>query len=124
MNDEIKQKIDSDSLKAVYYYIRDANKSPVVTVCLIVENKQIVARGVAICSERDFPNRQIGRGISYGRALKAYTDRRSGGDIFRDDASNRLLRLPDCDFGRTHFFKYSHDPVLTPMEKALKSKFK
>lgn len=42
-----------------YCYLEDENNNPVVT-------------GIAYCSDKDGYNKQIGRAISLGRALKAY----------------------------------------------------
>ena len=71
-----------------YRYIRDEKKRPMVTMCLI-EHGDSYSMGVAICSEKDNPAKKIGRGISYGRAMKALN---SGGcDFFMRPETNNMV---------------------------------
>jgi hypothetical protein len=56
--------------KVIFYYIRDYQKRPVITVCLIRFNG-IWSRGVAICSDKDMPSKKEGRMKAFGRAEKA-----------------------------------------------------
>lgn len=60
-------------MKEKYFYYRDKNRRPMVTVCEI-EGVTGVGRGVAICSLKDNPSKKIGRLISKGRANKALKD--------------------------------------------------
>ena len=56
--------------RTYFYYLRDKEKRPLVTVCLHCIGKKYY-RGVAICSPKDSPIKRIGRNIAYGRAMQA-----------------------------------------------------
>ena len=71
--------------KEFYYYLRDRNNRPVVTVCLLKANGD-VSRGVAICSFRDFPCKKTGRKIAKTRATHAMKCRKATGRIDRTRA--------------------------------------
>jgi hypothetical protein len=62
--------LEDDMEKRYFYYLRDDNNKPIVTVCLI-KTGDIVTKGIAICSERDNPVKKVGRNIAAGRAVKA-----------------------------------------------------
>ena len=50
-----------------YYYIRDERKRPIITVCLVRAeraNGNDIARGIAVCSEKDSPCKKVGRAIA------------------------------------------------------------
>jgi hypothetical protein len=61
-------------MKEYYYYFRNAEKKPYVTVCLLVNEQNSDgewSRGVAICSAQDNPCKKTGRKIAYQRAIHA-----------------------------------------------------
>lgn len=55
-------------LRPWYYY------QGTTAVCLLLQgdDRQLVARGISICSNRDNFNKRLGRNIALGRALLAY----------------------------------------------------
>lgn len=55
---------------AWFYYYRDSQRRPVVTVCLL-EKDDLYYRGVAICSLDDQPVKARGRAIAWLRAVRA-----------------------------------------------------
>jgi hypothetical protein len=59
-------------MKEVYYYESGENQRK-ITACLLVSDRdaRLLARGVAICSEKDNFSKKIGRAIAKGRATKA-----------------------------------------------------
>ena len=63
-------------LKEFFYYIRNANNEPIITVCLLLakldNGLHSWFRGIAICSPMDQPNKKIGRSIASGRAKSAW----------------------------------------------------
>ncbi len=73
-------------MKEYFYYLRDGLKRPVVTVCLlrlaehtrkngtvvVSDSGDAIIRGVAICSNSDYPCMKTGRNIAKGLALKAF----------------------------------------------------
>jgi len=74
-------------MKDFFYYFRDKENKPRVTVCLKVDTERgigAVARGVAICSLSDNPNKKKGRQIASGRAARA---------AFRGNRSYRIARV-------------------------------
>lgn len=59
-------------MREIYYYVRNKERKPLVTVCLLFSpSEDKIYRGVAVCSPKDNPNKAIGRGIAKGRALRA-----------------------------------------------------
>ena len=59
-------------MKHTFYYLRDNEKRPLVTVCLAYGKKGYKARGIAICSDKDQPSKKTGRAIAKGRARSAF----------------------------------------------------
>lgn len=53
-----------------FYYIRDCNGQPRITVCLIKDGDEI-SRGIAICSLKESPRLHEGRNKAWGRATRA-----------------------------------------------------
>ena len=53
----------------IYYYIRDKDNHPIVTVCLL-KNGSDITRGTAICSRQDIPWKEYGRALAFKRAMK------------------------------------------------------
>ena len=56
--------------KTYFYYYRDRESKPRITVCLLKANGA-VARGIAICSLKDNPCKKTGRKIALQRATYA-----------------------------------------------------
>lgn len=109
------------SLRPVYYYFRDKKKQPIVTVCLLVDMKtrEVVSRGVAICSPLDHPTKRIGRGVAYGRALRAGAGRAWPDDdesICRPVALRQMERCASPEIFETHYSKAMRCPVLSVLE--------
>jgi hypothetical protein len=106
-----------DELKPVYYYLRDKNKRPLVTVCLLVDpdHKEVVSRGVAICGPLDMPAKKVGRGMAYGRALRAAKRNIpwNEGAILRG-AACRVMH--ECGVTEKIYWKEMSSPTLTPLE--------
>ena len=86
-----------EDLIPIFYYLRDYNKRPVITVCLLYK-KRIggIARGIALCSPKDNPTKQTGRSIAHGRALRAVKRKMNGLPINRMEA---ISILEDVDTG-------------------------
>jgi hypothetical protein len=68
-----------------YYYLRDSEKRPVVTVAL-KKTGGTYARGIAICSNSDNPSKKTGRKIARGRAMAAIKRGMSAMPIRREEA--------------------------------------
>ena len=60
-------------MKKYFRYIRDDKRRPVITRCLIYDPMtNLVKFGQAVCSDKDNPNKKIGKAIAEGRAKKAF----------------------------------------------------
>lgn len=83
-----------------YYYLRDTNGHPLVTICLLSNiAKGRFARGVAICSPSENVRKPRGKGKALKRALDAAQKLMTSGPIRREEALETLHR--------THAFKVS-----------------
>lgn len=114
-------------MREYYYYLRDKKSKPIVTVCLLVDGDK-VARGLAVCSLRDQPEKRKGRAIALARATYAMTElrgrseRASAGDlaILRQEA---IRALDDTIAMTTSWIVLSYkawfSPHLTDFEKNL-----
>lgn len=98
-----------------YYYLRDKQGSPVVTVC-VVRQDSYFARGVAICSKADQPVKKIGRKIARDRALWAIHNGMDNTLICSDAAIEVMDAVDsgDCIVNQAEF-----GPKLTVFEKCL-----
>lgn len=96
--------------KVKYYYIRDINNRPQITVCLLKVGKA-VARGVAYCSSKDSACKKMGRSIAHQRAKWAMTNKESNCKIGRD----HIIRKNRFKKG----FKAVYNPYLNKLEKRL-----
>lgn len=97
-----------------YYYIRDERKRPIITVCLVRAeraNGDDIARGIAVCSEKDSPCKKVGRAIAKARAIYALTSEKDNLEMNRS-----WLPLLAFSFG---FPKSYFNPKLTKYEKRL-----
>ena len=90
-------------MEEYYYYLRDEQKRPIVTVCLIKHNG-IINRGVAICSKQDNPVKKIGRNVSYGRAYRAFFTKLSYAQIIlREGVLEYMESLPIRFFWKAQY---------------------
>jgi hypothetical protein len=71
-------------VKELYYYVRthtEHGNLPRATVCLLVQDGKVLARGISICSVLDQFVKVKGRGLAKSRALKALAQKTGGGEI-------------------------------------------
>ena len=118
--------------RTIFYYIRDAHKRPVVTVCLIHLEAEF-ARGVAICSpvqrqtrnskkltNLEMPRTVRGRGLSFQRAQKAWISKSTTDEIRRGFVRQYLYALATTTDGPSlPSYKSEYMPTLTYMERKL-----
>lgn len=64
-----------------YYYIRDNQNRPTITVCLIKDSEGNISRGIAVCSDKDQPCKKMGRNIAKESAVHAITEKQHGCEI-------------------------------------------
>lgn len=72
--------MDEHQQRAFFYYVRDKQGNPRVTVCLLSDG-ETHARGMSICSIRDGINKKEGRRIAIARARKAWGTQKDSDDI-------------------------------------------
>lgn len=90
-------KKENQNLKKAVYYIYH-EKTPTVTISIIYDTKENEAfRGVSILGEGDNPDKAIGRMYAFGRAMKAFRDRKSRKGVIKGTVSNRLRKLHEKD---------------------------
>ena len=104
-----------------FYFLRDKDRKPVVTVYLI-KNDIGIGKGVSICSKKDAPNKRVGTLIAKQRAEWAIKSRINDLHIYR---GNALVILSGTDYNKQWFdytganFKSQYNPALTEYEKEL-----
>lgn len=92
-----------------YYYIRDNQNRPTITVCLIKDSEGNISRGIAICSDKDQPCKKVGRNIAKERAIYAITENKDGCPIHREEIIAPYIFV----------FKSTCRPKLTKLEQNL-----
>lgn len=120
-------------LQAMHYYDHGisvtlllGNKSDYLDGKWVV-SKEVLARGIAICSITDQFSRKEGRLISLGRALKAYREQRSSKEVilrWANEESCNPLAGAILMFGSVYetVYKSCWMPELTEKEQALLTK--
>jgi hypothetical protein len=75
------------------YYKNSKAIGNICTVCLLFnEDKEVVSRGVAICSLKDIHRKATGRNIAIGRAIKAFVNNQSTGEIKSSREESFIIR--------------------------------
>ncbi len=110
-------------MREYFYYLRDEENKPVITVCLLT-HIDTTARGISICSLQDMSCKKTGRAIARGRALKAFKRILPGDPVLRTEAWAVVATLcRDANIARKGLMismsKYTFNPVLTDYEKKL-----
>jgi hypothetical protein len=79
-------------MKEAYYYIRNRDNHPIITVCLAKQG-QIVSRGMAVCSKKDNVCKKQGRKHARDKVLEAFGTKESGQCIVRQEAIDVLSSM-------------------------------
>jgi hypothetical protein len=95
------------TMKTYFYYMRDEENRPVITCCYII-TPDGCARGMAICSDADNPNKKVGRQIAEGRAFRALVHQKSFDPIRDSEAETK-----DGPIFKSHF----NPPTLSYLEE-------
>jgi hypothetical protein len=128
-------------MKEIFYFIRDKDHKPVISVCLLIETsdsppgnlKTVAARGVAICSDRDTPCSKLhahqsnGPGIALRRAWKAWKSEKDMYEINREEVVKILDHVrvdnknieADIIFINMYGFKAFYSPEPSPKEQRI-----
>jgi len=108
-------------MKEFYYYFRDKDRHPRITVCLI-ENGSCYHRGISLCSfsEKEL-SKERGRRTARSRAIRAmYTFSNSSPALRKE--SHEVLKACNVPFGLFvpyEEFKSMYKVELTPFEQKL-----
>jgi len=116
MTDQLK------NTKCYYYYIRDYDQRPRISVCILYDEKTgVSARGVSLCSMLDMPNKQTGRELAEQRALKAFLKKKSFGEIKSSNSLNVFIncKIDSYEMYENFHFKCHYNPILNSVEKKL-----
>jgi hypothetical protein len=108
-----------------YYYLRDENNHPLVTVCLILRQDQeglSFGKGLAFCSPQEKQiNKKVGRRLSCDRACMALTKKSHFQPIERHEAREIIRATIDEEVGEVKIpiYKGIYNPNLTWFEMRL-----
>jgi hypothetical protein len=99
-----------------YYYCRDKQHRPIITVCLLSFEDGFMARGVSICSPKDQPEKEVGRCIAHNRALRSLLHRRGHGNLINRPEAISTCIAASCNFAA---MKQEIHPTLTAFERKI-----
>ena len=120
-------------MKEIFYFIRDKDHKPVISICLLIETESVQARGVAICSDSETPcinikaHQRNGPGIAKKKAWKAWKSESNDYRIHRLEAIAVLDRIRlsneetwnDISFPEMYGFKAFYFPILSKKEERI-----
>ena len=101
--------------REIYYYLRDGERKPVVTVCLLeAENER--ARGVSICSKKDNPSKRSGKKIAKDRAKYALKKKGHHLPIEPKGGEAKILESVNASPSFFDFLKAAYNPEINHIE--------
>lgn len=103
-----------------FYYMRDQEGRPRITVCLISE-EGVLCRGLSLCSHLDAPKIKTGRNKAKGRAVKALVRKQASLPVVRKESFDVLIdvKVTMTSFEKHFQFKSWYDAKPTGFEKKL-----
>jgi len=101
-------------MKKRFYYYRDENRHPRVTVCLGEDEEGNIARGISICSLRDNPCKATGRALAIRQMLRAFKKKESSNEIQSNNAFEVLIKT-----NAVFRFKSAYNPGLMEYEQKI-----
>jgi hypothetical protein len=121
---KIKPFLVKEHSSPIFYYIRDKNHAPIITICLIKSINGIVCRGIAIRNDIDQINKQEGRDKAFKRAISALYKQENDLFINRTEA---VMKIRDIDkeyiFTKMNiFYKSIYGALITEFEQSLFNK--
>ena len=104
--------------KRKFYTFKDLRTGcPCITVCLLIDDKKRIARGISICSVLDDFDEKEGKQISERRALRSLKGRQS--DRIKSKDAWNVLKFTDCHFKEKGYLLSIFGDGLTYREKYL-----
>ena len=119
---ESKNYIIDNRLDRKFYYRRDKDNHPRMTICLLRNPKtNIICRGIALCSyKEDDINKEVGRDLAESRAVLAFQTKDDSELIISTDAFGVFCDCIDKeDVTFVSPTKSSYNPMLSEFEKKL-----
>lgn len=118
---EIKPKLIKEHSSPIFYYIRDKQHNPIITICLIKTIDGIVCRGIAIRNDKDQISKSKGREISFKRAVSALYKE---GDSLFIDREETMIKIEniDCSYVFSEiniYYKSIYNSRITEFERSL-----
>jgi len=112
--------------RPIFYYARNAQKHPIVTVCLLVLKEEgeepVVSRGISICSPIEGVRKPEGRKRALKRAMHAiYTQCKADYPISRYEA---CMQIESTELDHRINHKSMYNCALTTFEMHLLEKLK
>jgi hypothetical protein len=119
---KLELKAESLGVVPIFYYVSPEDcVARTTTVCLLIKEKEVMARGVAVCSPLDNFEKRIGRAKALGRAIQAIVRKETSGEIcsqrFYCSHNNQHVTLEDAE--ERYKAKSNYLPKLTQWEKEL-----
>lgn len=75
-----------------YYYVRDRERKPIITVCLLQNRNEEYGRGIAYCHIKDNPFKLRSRALARAKAIRALRTKTVRQGIIHDERTfNRIL---------------------------------
>ena len=102
-----------------FYFLRDKDRKPVVTVYLI-KNDIGIGKGISICSKKDAINKRVGITIAKQRAQWALKSRIFDLPILRNESCSIYYGINKVVFV-SELYKSQYNPDLTAREEELLS---
>jgi len=110
-------KLEQLGVSTVFYY-----ENGIITVCLLRQGKQILARGVAVCSPLDQFVKRTGRAKALGMALRAISRQMASGDMQPLRFGVPRMGHPLWEAHKSFPWRSDYMPILTDREKAILSR--
>lgn len=110
-----------NKIKRRFYYFRDENNFPRVTVCVLYNiETQTACRGLSLCSFDDSPVKAEGRDIAEGRAINAYVTMEDSEKIVQYHQTNEIINsITETKELIPFIYKSQYNMELTKFEKRL-----
>lgn len=106
--------------KRRFYYFRDTDNHPRITVCIIQDPKsKIYCRGLSLCSFMDATEKEFGRDMAEDRAIKAFKTQKHSEKMTRVETDKIISSILKFGNELNNAYKSVYDTLLTEFETKL-----
>ena len=110
----------TNRFKRRFYYFRDMDNHPRITVCVIQDPKsKIYCRGLSLCSFMDATEKEFGRDAAEDRAIKAFKTQKHSEKITRYETKDIINSIQRFENELVSVYKSVYDTLLTEFETKL-----